>query len=114
MIDVIAGIDLAKFTQGRLYKTFNGTLQENYTNKAVVLQAELSPEQVAYIEMVNVFEPANHITIEVQENTFVVRDYLINGELTNLYDYVQCSQMDVSYPLVCDYAGGQLILVFNT
>jgi len=113
LIGIIAGVDLAEFAQGRLSKTFNGTLQKNYTDKAVVLQAKLPSEQVARVEIINVFEPTNDITIEVQENTFTVRDCLINGKLTNLYDYIQNSQMDISYPLVCDYAGATINVSFQ-
>lgn len=113
LMGLIAGVDLNEFTKGRLSKVFNGLTGESFTENAVVLHAGLPPEKVARLEIVNVFEPADDILIEVDQDTFVVGTCQINGKATNLYEYIKANNIDISYPLVCDYVGATINVSFQ-
>ncbi|MBL6449066.1 hypothetical protein JMN32_22330 [Fulvivirga sp. 29W222] len=113
LIGLVAGVDLEEFTKGKLSKTFYGPSGESFTDNAVVLHAELPPEKVARLEIVNVFEPENDIFIEVEEDAFRVKNCLIDGKPTSLYEYIKEHNIDTSYPLVCDYAGATVNVSFQ-
>lgn len=114
LIGLVAGVDLDELSKGRLSKTFNGLLGENYIDQAVVMHCELPPEKVARVEIINAFEPDdNKIIIEVPEDSFTVGDCIINGQPNNLYDYIQENNLDIKYPLVCDYAGATINVSFQ-
>ena len=114
LIGLIAGIDLDELGTGKASKTFNGSTGEHYTNDAVVLHAKLKDSQVARLEIINVFEASNEIKLEVEQDGFRVKDCKINGETVNLYRYIKEQEIDISYPLVCDYSGATINTSFQS
>ncbi|MEL6538540.1 MAG: hypothetical protein AAFQ98_24170, partial [Bacteroidota bacterium] len=113
LIGLVAGADLEEFTNGKLSKTYNGATGDSYTDAGVVLHAKLPANKVARLEIINVFEPANDITIEVESDGFVVDQCKINGESQSLYAYMKEHNIDITYPLVCDYAGATVNVSFQ-
>jgi len=113
LIGLIAGVDLEEFSNGRLSKTFNGMNGQEYTDSAVVLHAQLPSHKVARLEIINVFEPSNDLTIEVEFDGFVFDECIINGKKQNLYEYIKENDIDISYPLVCDYSGATVNISFQ-
>ena len=113
LIGLVAGVDLDELAKGRLSKTFNGLTGECLTDKGVVLHCELPINRVARIEIINVFDPTNEVHIEVTKDSSTVGDCIINGKPANLYDYVKQNNVDISYPLVCDYAGATVNVSFQ-
>lgn len=105
LIGLIAGAELEEFSKNGLSKVINGETGESYTDSAVVLHVELFAKKVARVEIINVFEPSYEVFIEVEEDTFIVKDCIINGEKANLYDYLKENNIDISYPLVADCSG---------
>lgn len=113
LLGLIAGADLDEFTKGVLSKTFDGTTAKSFTDQAVVLHAKLPAHQVARLEIVNVFEPSNEVTLEFLQDGFVVQDCLINGQKGNLYEFIKENELDISYPLVSNYAGASVNVSFQ-
>lgn len=113
LIGLIAGVDLELLEQGILSLTYNGQQLEKYTDQAVVLHAKISDALVARLEIINVFEPSNDISLEVEADGFIVKECIIDGVKTNLYDYIKTRELDISHPLVCDYAGASINVSFQ-
>ncbi|MEO1655009.1 MAG: hypothetical protein AAFU64_15785, partial [Bacteroidota bacterium] len=99
LIGLIAGVDLDLLDQGALSLTYNGQKGERYTDQGVVLHVKIKAEQVARLEIINVFEPSHEVIIEVATDGFIVKDCLIDGDNANLYDYIQEKEIDISHPL---------------
>lgn len=102
---LVAGAALDEFAEKQYSRTFNGFLAESFTQKAVVLHAELPPEKVARVEIVNCFTQDTTHTIEVAEDTFVVGGCTIDGKPDNLVDFFERRNFDVNCPITCDYGG---------
>lgn len=113
LIGLVAGADLDEFAVGKTAKVVNGQTGEFLEKEAVVMHIGLSAEKVARLEIINVFEPANEITIEVEEDTLVVGECIVNGEKMRLYDFIQSSGFDITYPLICDYSGAYINAAFQ-
>ncbi|HAS45126.1 MAG TPA: hypothetical protein DCS93_31880 [Microscillaceae bacterium] len=113
LLGFIAGADLDEFTTGSLSKVYNGQTAQAFTDEAVVLHAKLPARQVARLEIVNVFEPSNEISLEVFQDGFTVQDCLIDGQRRNLYEFVKENALDVSYPLVSNYGGASVNVSFQ-
>ena len=116
LIGVVAGISLEDLEKGRHTKTFNGQTGESYTESGVAIHACLPDSKVARVEIINVFEPKDDdgIEIEFEETGFQVKDCLINGVKTNLYDYIKENEIDIKFPLVCSYAGANINVSFES
>lgn len=112
LFGLVAGVDIDELSKGRLSKTFNGTTGQSSHDGGVVLHCSLPAKKVARVEIINVFEPSNDIFIEVENDSFTVGNCLINGKHANLYDYIKGREFDISYPLVCDYAGATVNVSF--
>jgi len=113
LLGLIAGTSLEKFSKGEPSKVFNGKIGESYTNKGVALHVELAESLVARLEIVNVFEADTTATIEVEQTGFIIEECLVDGVKTNLYDYLQKHNLDISFPLVCDYNGAMINTSFQ-
>ncbi len=116
LIGWIAGVSLDDLGKGRHTKTFNGKTGESYTESGVAIHAALPDNKVARVEIINVFDPKNEdgIEIEIEETGFQVKDCVINGEKRNLYDYIKENDIDIKYPLVCNYAGANINVSFES
>ncbi len=113
LLGLIAGTNLEKFSKGEPSKVFNGILGESYSDKGVALHVELEERFVARLEIVNVFEANTTATVEVEQTDFVIEECLIDGKKVNLYDYLQEHNIDISFPLVCDYSGATINTSFQ-
>lgn len=113
LMGLVAGAKLDELQKGQLPKIFNGETMLTLENEAVVLHCALLPSRVSRLEIINIYEPSNDDYIEVFEDTFKVRDCLINGELTNLYQYLVDKQIPTIQPLICDYAGAKINVSFQ-
>jgi hypothetical protein len=113
LMGLVAGTDLEEFKHGRLSKVFNGDTSEISVDNAVVLHCSLLPSKVARVEIVNVFEASDEFCIEVFEDTFKVKDCLINGEFVNLYQFIKANEIDTTHPIICDYAGANINVGFQ-
>lgn len=113
LIGLIAGTAIDEYGNEKLSKVINGKTLEITSMNAVLMHCSLLPSKVARIEIVNVFQRCDKINIEVFEDTFSIKDCLINGELTNLYNFIVENKIDTRYPLVCDYAGAVVNVSFK-
>jgi len=113
LLGLIAGTDLEEFSKGGLSKTFDGTTTQAFTDRAVVLHTKLPAQKVARLEIVNVFEPSKEVSLEFLQDGFVVKDCLINGQQQNLYKFIKEKSIDISYPLVSNYAGASVNVSFQ-
>lgn len=104
----VAGIhlsDLGKVTP----KAYLGTTGQKFEDGVVVAHVALPESQLASIEIVNIFEPGDGDTLRFTDTSFEVGDCLVNGEKTNLADYVQAKGLaDGKLPLVGDFGGAHI------
>ncbi len=101
--------DLGKKTP----KVFNGQTGEAFEEGALVLQAELPPDKVAEIGIVNLFEQGDGDTLVFPSDGFVVKSVLVNGEKQNFAAYLKDKKLDTHLPLVADYYGVQVNISFQ-
>lgn len=89
-------------------KVINGKTGAVFSNEACVLHCQLTEGSYAEIDIVNVYEQGQGDTITFLENSFSCKDCLINGKRTNLADYYLENKIDISLPLVANYAGASI------
>jgi hypothetical protein len=113
LIGFVAGADLEEYKKGKVAKLFNGETKQSFSNSAVVMYCSLISPKVARVGSVNIFEPSHEFFIEVFEDTAKVKDCLINGELSNLYQFLKDNKIDVSHPLIFDQGHSNVNISFQ-
>lgn len=99
----ISGFDLNSDSSAKVY---DGSSSTAYGDKAVALHISLPDNKIASLGIVNIFNIENsNAKIEFTEDSLSVRNCLINGKETNLYDYIMENKIDIQFPLVADYNG---------
>lgn len=112
LIGWIAGFhleDLGKVTA----KIMNGLNGELIDNLAVVIHGALPDTKYSEIEIVNIFEQGSGDEIKFLEDSFTVKDALINREQRNFADYLKEIGHDTRYPLVADYLGAMINISYQ-
>jgi|KBSSwiStaDraftv2_1062776.scaffolds.fasta_scaffold211421_2 hypothetical protein len=113
LIGWIAGVHLDNL--GKIApKVFYGPTQTMLENAAVVLHAALSPNYVAEINYVNIFEQGEGDTITFPQDGFRSGEAYINGVKTNFADYITQHNLDTRLPLVADYFGARVNVSFQS
>lgn len=104
----VAGVNLADL--GRVTpKVFDGRTGAAHEDGMVVAHIALPADQLASIEIVNIFEPDAGDTLRFLETGFEVDECLVNGERCKLSDYLkQHGADDGKLPLVGDFSGAHL------
>lgn len=113
LIGFVAGVDLDEYRNGKLTKLFNGETKQSFSGNAVVMYCSLLPPKLARVNAINIFEPSYDFCIEVFENTARVKECLINGELTNLYQFLVENKIDISHPIIFDQSGTNINISFQ-
>jgi hypothetical protein len=104
----IAGVHLDDI--GRVTpKVYDGRTRSKYGNKAVVAYVSLPDDQLASVEIVNIFRPDGGDVLRFSETSFEVQTCEVNGQRVNFADYVR-SKGEASFklPLVGDFAGAHI------
>lgn len=112
LIGWIAGVHLDDLGR-KTPKVFNGRTGEAFEEGALVLQAELPPDKVAEIGIVNLFEPGEGDTLLFPSDGFVVKSVLVNGVKQNFAAYLRDRKLDTTLPLVAAGPGGQVAISFQ-
>jgi len=76
-----------------------------FDQQAVAMHIPLPTNQLANINIVNLFTQGDGPEIKFKNTGFSVSDCTINGEETNLADYIKYSKIDTRLPLVANYSG---------
>lgn len=113
LIGWIAGVHLDDLGH-KTPKVFNGRTGDVFEEGALVLQAELPPDKVAEIGVVNLFEPGDGDTFLFPSDGFVVKSALVNGVKQNFAAYLLDRKLDTTLPLVAAGPGGQVTVSFQT
>lgn len=74
-------------------------------SQAAAMHIPLSEEQVANINIVNLFEPGKGPVIRFEEDAFDVDSCTIDGDAANLAQYIKQNDIDTRLPLVANYCG---------
>ncbi len=112
LIGWISGVFLDELGK-RSPKVFNGTTSEAFDNKAVVLNVELPENQIADIQIINIFNQGKGDTIVFHEDGFSAKEAIINGEKMNFADYITNNNIDTKLPLVTGMYGTMLNTSFQ-
>ncbi|MHA1673324.1 MAG: DUF6976 family protein [Promethearchaeota archaeon] len=113
LIGWIAGVhldDLGKVS-AKVGTGLDGGLVDNL---AVVIHGALPDTKYSEIDIVNIFEQGSGDEIQFLENSFTVKDVLINGEKRNFADYLNEIKHDTRYPLVADYLGAMINISYQS
>jgi len=111
IIGWVAGVNLnSKDTP----KTYNGKTGEVYTDRAVAIHIELPDNKLARLEITNIFTQSDKdIEIEFFDGGFECTNCLINGEETNLAQFINDNNIDIKLPIVSDYSGALINVSFQ-
>lgn len=108
----IAGIHLDELGK-RPPRVVNGETGEFSEDRAVVMHLPLPEDQVAHLDIVNLFRPGDGDRIRFTEPGFHAHDCLVNGRPVNFADYLTQQGIDTRWPLVADYAGAMINVSFK-
>jgi len=112
LVGWVTGVDLADF--GRLApKIFDGPSHRSYSEGALVMHVGLPATKVAELDILNMFTQGEGETIEFLDDSFIVRDALIEGRRMALVDYLLDRKIDTRLPLVANYAGAMINTCFQ-
>ncbi|WP_108263152.1 DUF6976 family protein [Mangrovicoccus ximenensis] len=96
-------------------KVFDGASGAVYDEGAVLLHAELPPQIVAELDIINLFEQDPHAdTIVFATDGFSAETAQVNGETVDFAAYVASKGIDTKLPLVADYAGAMINVSFQS
>ncbi|HEY0892731.1 MAG TPA: hypothetical protein VGE32_06695, partial [Cellvibrio sp.] len=76
-----------------------------FDQQAVAMHIPLPTNQLANINIVNLFTQGDGPEIKFKSTGFSVSDCTINGEAANLADYIKYAKVDTRLPLVANYSG---------
>jgi hypothetical protein len=76
-----------------------------FDQQAVAMHIPLPVNQLANINIVNLFTQGNGPEIKFKHTGFSATDCTINGEPANLADYIKHAKIDTRLPLVANYSG---------
>ncbi len=105
LIGFVAGTNLEDYKKGKEPKLFNGDVKQAFSDSAVVLYCSLLTPKSARVGVINIFDPSPEFSIEVFEDTTKVRECMINGEFTNLYQFMKDNKIDINHPLTFEQGG---------
>ena len=112
LIGWISGVhlnDLGKISPAVVF----GETKEVFTDKALVLHAQLPKTKYAEISIINIIEQGKGDVIMFPEDSFSAKDAIVNGQTVNFSDYVTNNELDVRLPLVADYSGAMINVSFQ-
>lgn len=105
IIGWVSGVHLSDLGQRKAkigFGPLNGMLLEQ---QAVAMHIPLPAQQLANINIVNLFSPGDGAEIKFKETGFEVAECTIDGQPGNLADYIAQHQIDTRLPLVANYSG---------
>lgn len=76
-----------------------------FDQQAVAMHIPLPTNQLANINIVNLFTQGNGPEIKFKSTGFSATECTINGEPANLADYIKHAKIDTRLPLVANYSG---------
>lgn len=76
-----------------------------FDQQAVAMHIPLPTNQLANINIVNLFTQGDGPEIKFKNTGFNVSDCTINGEAANLAEYIKYAKIDTRLPLVANYSG---------
>jgi len=108
----VAGTNLDNPEQ--IPKVGNGHLGEIYEDKGVALHVQLPEGKVASVNIVNIFSPNEDFPVlEFDEQSFVVRNCIIDGEKTLFADFLKKYNTSSMAPMIGDYSGAPVNISFQ-
>lgn len=110
----ISGVHLSELGK-RTPKVYDGRTGTRHEDGVVVAHVALPEDQVASIDIVNIFEPEDGDVLHFDHTSFEVGECRINGERTNLARYLGMRGLDGGrQPLVGDFAGANINVSFQS
>lgn len=90
-------------------KVYDGRTATKHEDAAVVLYVSLPADNLASVEIVNIFEPGDGDVLEFDETSFTVKSVRVNGEPRDFAHYLRENGHDGGQlPLVGDFAGAHI------
>lgn len=94
-------------------KVFDGATLQSKADLALVMHVELPEDRYTDMGIVNIFEASSTSPeIEFLEDSFEIRDAMINGKKINFADYITANKIDIRWPIVGNYGGALVNLSF--
>jgi len=90
-------------------KVGNGQLGEIYEDKGVAVHIQLPKDQVASVNIVNIFSPnADFPVLEFEDQDFIIYNCLVNGEKKPFADFLKEYNVSSMAPMIGDYSGAEV------
>ena len=104
----IAGVHLSELGQAKP-KVYDGRTASKHEDQAVVAYVTLPEDQMALVDIVNLFEPDGGDLLRFTTTGFEVDSCTVNGETVNFAAYVRSRGLEHgALPLVGDFAGARV------
>ena len=108
----ISGLNLGK--QGQTPIAINGSTGEVCNDTAVCLHIELPSNQMASVNIINIFEAdENSPAITFKDNGFSIKTCFIDGKETNFADYIAKNNINTKLPIIGSYSGTGINVSFR-
>ena len=106
LVGWVSGVHLQQEAQVPL--AVNGQKLTFERNKAVVMHVPLLPNQVAKIDIINLFRQGDGPTLRFDTTGFRVDQCTVDGQPMRIADYIKSREIDIRLPLVADYHGAMV------
>ena len=94
-------------------KVFSGLTGNNSDKKAIAMHCQIDKGKTAIVNILNFFKQGSGDAIKFEEDGFIVRNCLVNGEQRNFAEYIEVNKIDTRLPLVADYCGAMINVSFQ-
>ena len=94
-------------------KVFDGTTLQRFSDRAVVMHADVDAGFVAKVDILNPFEQGTGDVITFPDGGFEVERCSINGEPANFAEYLERAAIDTQLPLVANFGGALVNVSFQ-
>lgn len=105
IIGWISGVHLDELGKNSAKVGFGPARGMLFDQQAVAMHIPLPVNQLANINIVNLFTQGTGPEIKFKNTGFSASDCTINGEPANLVDYIKHAKIDTRLPLVANYSG---------
>lgn len=92
---------------------YDGTTGTRHTEGAVALHVALPADTSATLDIVNIFTPADAVTLTFPETGFSTRRAEVNGQPVDLAAWLTDQGIDTRLPLIANYAGALINVSFR-
>lgn len=96
-------------------KVFHGKFPgKALENTAISMMIHFPQNKAVETNIINIFEMDDTVEFQFEDNSFKVKEAIINGTKVNFYDYLTEKKINTRLPLIADYCGTLINISFQS